>query len=345
MADAQIGFTPPPEGFKDARWFAVDLHVPNRQFGFLHLDETILEHSVFLDNRIDAPWEKAAMIDADQIPVGTLPAANAGLLFHTSYCCSTLFARCLHLPPYGVALKEPLLFRRLCDARFAGWDVNTLLPKAVRLLTRPWHKGGSVLLKPTHVAHNIAEDLIRNLPQAKGLILTSTLEDFLLSNIKKPAETQNKVPELIKRALAALKYPDRFREEALHPPDFLCAVGLQWCAQQEGIGELLADAGIERLRVLQQNELLTDITSATLRAAHWLNWSAPQNLLEQRMGAVVAHHAKATARAFDANVRTLESKILRDKFSAPVRSALAWVERVLFPLMRSPALIGNAMLP
>ncbi len=338
-------FTPPSEGLREARWFAVDLHVPRREFGFLHLDETVLESSSFLDNRIDAPWEQARPMAADEISDGSLPIPNAAFLFHTSFCCSTLLARALHLPPYGVALKEPLLLRRLADARYSGWDVSDLLPVTARLLARPWHDRGAVLLKPTHVALNIAVDLANALPSARGVVVTSTLEDFLVSNIKKSTETQSKVPTLAERALAFTEYHKRLDTEAFSPPDFLSAVALQWCAQQEAIGEIIDRLGPFRLRVVQERELLADLESSVLRCAQWLQWPAPEEALREHVAVIGQRHAKASERVFDASQRAREVAMLREKFDAPIRSALAWAERCLYPAMRSAPVLPASALP
>lgn len=337
-------FMPPSEGLREARWFAVDLHVPRREFGFLRLDEAVLESSAFLDNRIDAPWEQARPMPADEIPLGSLPLSNAAFLFHTSFCCSTLLARALHLPPYGVALKEPLLLRRLADARFSGWDVADLLPAAARLLARPWHDQGAVLLKPTHVALNIAVDLANALPSARGVVVTSTLEDFLVSNIKKSTETQSKVPALAERALAFTDYHVRLEVDAFSPPDFLSAVALQWCAQQEAIGEIIDKLGPSRLRVVQERDLLADLESSVLRCAQWLQWPVPEEALRAHVAVIGQRHAKANERTFDVGQRAREATMLREKFDAPIRSALAWAERCLYPAMRSaPGLAASAL--
>ena len=102
--------------FQDASWFPVDLDVPARAFRFLKLAPSVLEDSVFLDTRIGAPLEQAVAVPAGALgasPAGAVPA----FLFHTSFCCSTLLARTLHIAPRVVALKEPLVLRRLADAR------------------------------------------------------------------------------------------------------------------------------------------------------------------------------------------------------------------------------------
>ncbi|MEV8693177.1 hypothetical protein AB0014_25765, partial [Klebsiella pneumoniae] len=95
------------------------------------------------------------------------------------------------------------ILRRLADARAAGWEIDGLVDVSVRLLARPWSADGSVIVKPTHAALNIAVDLMEAAPQSRGVLLSSDLEDFVVSNIKKTPETQAKIPQLAERALRA----------------------------------------------------------------------------------------------------------------------------------------------
>ena len=232
----------------DARWFAVDLHVPDRRFAMRHLGDDVIDRSSFLDTRIEAPPGESEALDAARVDPAALPRARVGWLFHTSFCASTLLARCLHLPPFGVALKEPLVLRRLSDARHAGRPLDDLIDPSVALLARPWHPGGAVVIKPTHVALNVAVDLLAATPDGRAVFLTSSLEEFLISNLKKPPESQAKIPLLVERALRATGLSARLPPAALQPPDLACAAGLQWAAQQELLRHVVEAIGPARAR-------------------------------------------------------------------------------------------------
>src|SRR5262245_5445881 len=131
----------------DARWFAVDLHVPDRRFGVRFLDEDVIERSSFLDTRIEAPpgeSQPLAVADAERA-AAAMPRAKVGWIFHTSFCASTLLARCLHLAPFTVALKEPLVLRRLSDARNGGWSLDGLVAPGLALIAHPGHRRHAVV--------------------------------------------------------------------------------------------------------------------------------------------------------------------------------------------------------
>ena len=107
-----------------------------------------------------------------------------------------MLARLLHVVPYTAVLREPLVLRRLSDCADAGHDIRPWVKPLVALLSRPWRPHGHVVVKPTHAALNIAAGMMAATPASRAIILTSTLEDFLVSHLKKTRETLAKAPLL-----------------------------------------------------------------------------------------------------------------------------------------------------
>jgi hypothetical protein len=322
----------------DARWFAADLHVPDRRFGLLHIDDGVIARSSFLDNRIEAP-----LADATPCPVATcaaadLPRAPIAWLFHTSFCASTLLARALHVAPFAIALKEPFVLRRLSDARHAGRSLDGLIDPTVRLLSRPWHPGGAVVLKPTHVALNLAPDLLAASPDSRAVVLTCSLEDFLISNLKKSPDSQAKIPTLAERMIVAANLHARLPAAALQPPDVLCAAGLQWAATRELVLDAAAAAGPDRLRVLDMQPLLDDLPRAVAGCARWLRLAIPSDALAAHAAAEGARNAKAPDVAYGAERRAYEASLVVQHYGDPIRRAVAWTRATVFPALRPAAL-------
>lgn len=320
-------FDPPARGFADARWFATDLHLPGRWVGFLHLDDAALHRNVFLDSRIDAPWQRCVQVPLDALAEQELPQARVGWLLHTSFCCSTLLARMLFCAPYCTALREPLLLRRLADARFADWPLAGAMELPLRLLARPWHEGATVLIKPTHAALNIAAELLQLRPGERALVLTSRLEDFVISNIKKTPETHARVRELVVRALKALG----LSQPPATPPDLLCEVALQWAAQSLVVGRLLRQLGAERVRVLQERALLADPVVVSAAANDWLQLGIPAAVLAEQAQRAGGLHAKVETRPYGPAQREHEAAIIRQHYGAEIARALRWADRQLQP--------------
>lgn len=321
----------------DPRWFLADLHVPERWGGMLWLDEGVIDRSNFLDTRIEARLDEVVRCSIAQAAVAPVPTGPIAWLFHTSFCGSTLLARALHLAPFTVALKEPLVLRRLADARFRGRSLDGLVDPCLRLLGRPWHPGGAVLLKPTHVALNLAVDLLAATPGSRAVIVTCSLEEFLISNLKKPASSKAKIPELIERMLSATSFVRRLPPAALPPPDLLCAAGLQWAATRELVHEIVAQAGAERVRVLDMQPLLTTLPDTVAQCARWLELPVPADAVAAHARAIGARNAKAMDTPYGPERRAYEASLLVHEHGLALRQALRWLEAVVLPAMTPEA--------
>ena len=320
----------------DPHWFPVDLHVPDRRFGFLRLDDELIDRAPFLDVRLDAPLADAIQVPAASVPT-TAPAARIGWLFHTSFCASTLLARALHVPPYHVALKEPFVLRRLADARKGGWAIDGLLESSLAMLGRPWQPGGAVVIKPTHVALNVAVDLLAATPTSRAVVLTSPLDDFLISNLKKLPESQAKIPILVDRALRATTFGTRLPPAGLQPPDLVCAAGLQWAAQRELVTDVVETVGPGRIRALDADALLADIPGQVWACAQWLQLPVPRDRLRAHTAAIASRNAKAMWEEYGPDVRAREAEAMAAAHREPLRRARSWLDAHVLPAMRPQA--------
>ncbi|HEY5850704.1 MAG TPA: hypothetical protein VIT62_08080 [Lysobacter sp.] len=317
----------------DAAWFPIDLNVPERSFSFARLDVDALERSTFMDTRLDAAVTQVEAVPVDALVPMPQPARPPAWLFHTSFCGSTLLARALHVPQHQVALKEPLLLRRLGDARDAGWALDDLCGLSARLLSRPWTPDGGVLIKATHAALNIAPDLLTATADSRAVVLTSSLDDFLVSNLKKNADTQAKVPALAERALRAGTLHLRLPPQALQPPDLLCATALQWAAQRELVATLASRFGDSRVRVLDFGSLLEAPVAVATACSRWLHLPAPDADVAARAGEVSRSNAKAVSIAYGADQRAQEAQLVHQRYGAAIAQARDWATRYVLPAL------------
>ena len=323
----------------DPAWFPVDLHVPDRVFRFLEVTLDAIERSTFLDTRIEAPLDLA-----QAVPMGSLPLLPSpprlDWIFHTSFCGSTLLARALHVAPEQVVLREPLVFRRLGDARRSGWRVEEFLAPVVGLLGREWTPGGRVIVKPTHAALNVAADLMSAVPQSRAMMLGSPLSDFLVSNLKKTRETQAKIPELAERALSASRLGPKLPRAALAPPGLLEAAVLQWAAQRELSIELVERTGEDRIMFVDAQSLFADPAATALRCARWFGSTVDPVAIERVASTVAGRNAKAPDVPYSARQRLEEAAHVRARYDSELRRAHAWFEAWVLPHM-SPRAAGH----
>jgi hypothetical protein len=319
---------------RDPEWFPVDLDVGNGAFHFMRLSPEQVTQATFLDKRMDLDWTQAALFPAIAAP-GT--GAVASWLWHTSFCGSTLLSQLLHAAPWTMSLREPLVLRRVSDARAANRTWREYLAPSVMLLARPWTGGGHVLIKPTHAALNIAADLMAVQPTGRGIVLTSTLADFLVSHLKKSRQTLESVPTLAERALSVGEFHRRLDAAAFNPPDLLCAAALQWAAQRELIADLMSGSP-DRLRVVDFSMLQADPQACATECAAFLELPIPADVLAARAREAATVHAKAPGRAYDRHAREAEARWLLSQNENEIRQALQWADRHLIPHMRANAL-------
>jgi hypothetical protein len=326
----------PVSDLADPRWFGADLHVPDGRFGMLRLQEDVIERSSFLDHRIEASLADVVPCMVSEVAGARLPPGRIAWLFHTSFCASTLLARALHVAPFVTSLKEPLVLRRLSDARHAGRTLESLVAPTVALLGRPWHPGGAVVIKPTHVALRIAVDLMAATP-GRAVILTSSLEEFLISNLKKLPASQEKIPALIERMLQGSSFAARLSPVALRPPDLSCAAGLQWAATRELVRDVVDAVGPDRVRVLDMQPLLIDLPSTVVNCAQWLELPVPADIVRARAAEAGKRNAKALEVAYGPQHRAYEAQIVIHYCGDTLRRALAWTHAHVLPAMRPEA--------
>jgi len=244
----------------------------------------------------------------------------------------------LHAPPYNVCLREPMVLRRLGDARHAGQKLGPLVSQAAALLSRRWHAGGHVVVKPTHAALNVAADLLEATPGSRAVVLTSTLDDFLVSNLKKTPESQAKIPQLAERAMKASGFHARLPQGAFEPPDLLCAAVLQWAAQRELVADIVEGAGASRMRVIDMDGLLGDLLATARGVAEWLALDIPEAILASRCRDEAGRNAKAVESSYSASKRAEESRSIEQLFADDLSRARAWATGNVLPFMRPEAL-------
>jgi hypothetical protein len=315
-------------------FFPVDLNVKSKSFVFQSTTLEALKEGTFLDNRFFKTDSMMSSLEHNKFADTPLKLADKiGFLFHTSFCCSTLLARLLDFPNHSLALKEPLILRRLSDAELIGRSESSLQQTALNLLFRSVADDCAILVKPTHVALNIANSMLSCLPRAKALLISSTLKDFLVSNIKKSEQTKLKVPELVERFMSASNYHAQLPPQAFSPPTFLCGVALQWHAQRWITNELMNGSNGHNIKLLWETDLLNTPNQTLVDCLDWLDWSVPENAIETQISQITTQHAKSSSRSYNANEKKYEDNLLTDKYHDDIHLALRWSEQYLAPYL------------
>lgn len=321
---------------EDPRWFPVDLDVSRQEVHFALLDEAVIEQSTFIDSRLDLTGLPTAVIPIREL-TGLVTRVAPAWLWHTSFCGSTLFARMLHVAPYSISLREPLVLRRLSDAVAFGGEISAFIQPILALLARSWHRGGRTVIKPTHAALNIADALMAAEPSSRAIVLTSSLDDFLVSHLKKTPQTLERIPLLAERSLRAGSFAKRLAQEAFHPPSPLAAAALQWAAQRELLAEI-RDRMPDRIRVLDWERAQADLAATLQECSSWLQLELPAQELAANVAKQAQRHAKAPGEAYGLSKRREEIMWLRARYGQSVDQAQTWAESHVLPKMRADAI-------
>ena len=115
-------------------------------------------------------------------------------IFHSAFCGSTLLAQILDKPGKSLSLKEPHVLAQIANlkrrANFAGRQAmsNPDLVQCLHAMVHVFKRRGDphILIKPTNLANNLIPDLLAS--GGKAIMLYSSLEDFLLSIVKRGEE-------------------------------------------------------------------------------------------------------------------------------------------------------------
>lgn len=302
---------------------------------FLHLGRTTLLNSSFLDERIATDSRQTWSVSLKELLEAPDHDARParGFIFHTAFCCSTLFARSLDLPGRTLVLREPTSLLQLADLKrgltSSPRTEATLLTLTLDLLARPFAPGEHVIIKPTNLASNLAEDILALHPGNRAVVLYDELEPFLLSVLKRPRESARGIEQFLSRLVADLPR-GRPSTPATTPRSLPARAALAWALQIEGLRHLLAGSLAERARVLGAGQLLAAPAATLATAAGWLGVPLEASETDAiTRGPLWARHAKHPGRAYSPSRRREEQELARRVLAVPVSEGLAYAERFL----------------
>lgn len=179
----KIDLTTPNAYVKSLDW-------ANKQINLRKMTRADYNASSFLDARtISSEPEFSVPISefVAQLNAAKFKPRRANYIFHTTFCGSTLLARCLDSPDICFALKEPNLlhdFSFFYRDRWPNLDVpdrDQWLAAAITLLSRTYTDNEVPLIKPSDSCNNLAGRMLSHHLGNRGLMLYSSLPNFCIS--------------------------------------------------------------------------------------------------------------------------------------------------------------------
>jgi len=316
------------------------------EFLFAQVSDQQLRDAPFLDHRLR--FEDGDLTRFVASDVHCAPYDPAGLIFHTAFCGSTLFARLLDLAPHSIALKEPsaLLGAAECKVRVPE-RFPSRLRSIVSLLSRPRSDGSNVLLKPTNQVNTIAFDMMRLCPSTRAVFLFSTFEDFLVSCLKKRPAADRWIGWMAQHFARSSTIAAEMDIDWRTRFNFAEACALAWLLQMEIIQQLLASPLSERIRTIEFRHLLREPLPHARAALQWFGVTVDESQVRDCVESSVRKDAKSAA-AFDQAAQAAAEYALRASNERLIQEITRWVAETLAPKWPAPRfqpLLSNGLAP
>lgn len=320
--------------FSDAANFLYALDIKDGQFQFVRTGRDTLADLPFLDTRTLGTAKNKAILGAAEVIKG-LDAIGfreqfqkSSYLFHTSFCCSTMIARCLDAPGVNLALKEPYAllglssFKRLAS-RFEATspDWKNLSNMTLFLLSRRFKPNEKILIKPSNGANNILPEILNFPHTGKVLLLYSNLEHFLVSVISGGTGRADYVKGILKVFMK--DFAGGLDLKAPKALNSMQRAALVWGLQMRAFE--VAAGGSGALRTLDCDRFLEDPREALadLSKFYGLGFSSV-NLDDICRGPALSMHAKEPGKAFSPGDREQEKKVILAERGGEIESTMRW---------------------
>lgn len=308
---------------------------------FLIVTEKALDIAPFIDIRLQ-PYARGQFSVstrelAELVKHAPGPRPELHFILHHAFVCSTLLARCLSQSETFFSLKEPHVIRRLADFRRSmkglspasgGMPFSQLLRTHLGLLAKNYSKGEKVVVKATNVANNLLPDLAAASAGSRFLYLFSSLEQFLVSNLKKAADTREKIPSLFRLTASDGDfyscYPDFLKAENL---SFLQHCALLWLASNHNVLNMARNLPPHQWATLPMQVFLESPRDAVSGVSRFFGHTATGMELDTMTSAnLLSRHAKDPNLAYDHSTRERENAAIRLRFGQEISGTCRWLK-------------------
>ncbi len=333
----------------NGQWQPYDYDVAARELTFIELPRQVQRQAVFLDRRFIGAQPKSPPVKISALDPAKVRAAAGPLhfIFHTGFCCSTLFTRALDIPGVSMGLKEPGILvsfaRHWSNARQAAGALSAL-SLTLDLLSRPLAPGETQIVKASNVCNHLLPEVLHLRPDAKVVLMYASLHDFLLAVAKRDISGRMFARQSFQGLSGAIPLDVAFApEEQMMHTDLQIAAQL-WLMQMSFFAAIAAHYGPERVRTISGDAFLQNTPAVLSRASDFFGLGLSEaQWAEHAATPVFREHAKEQGLAFDAEKRVADLKQTRDRHAAEVATAVEWGQR-LAAQARANTALGETLL-
>lgn len=287
----------------------------------------------FLDSRFVDRRAESEPAPISQLPTDLITGETGPLhfIFHTGFCCSTLLARALDIPGVSMGLKEPAVLA--CFAEYWSNSRRTAgaleaLTVTLDLLSRPLAPGEAQIVKPSTVANHIIPQLLHARPDAKAIVLFSSLDTFLRAIARRGLEGRIFARELFHQFAPVIPL-----DAGASADDIVLHADLQIAAQawlmQATFMDAIAKRFGSRVRVLNADTFLNKPAATLTSVGAFFNLGiTPEMARGITASAIFTEHAKELGRPFDAQARRAQYEEAGEAHRLEIAMAKSWAAGV-----------------
>jgi hypothetical protein len=306
-------------------WLAHRYDESSDQVRFVEYDRAMRSSVPFLtDQYLPAkPFQAASRASLKQLAPATSPIH---FVFHSGFCCSTLFASCFDQPGLATSFSEPMILNDVVGWRKRGAapaPVGRLLDDSLALLSRPFDGDLAAIIKPSTVVNGLAMAMLRLRPESSAILMHAPLSDFLTSIAKKGIDGRLWARELF----LSMRTESRLQRLGFSDEQFFGQTDLQiaasaWLGQQALFAEL-AQAFPDRVRTIDSKRFLAEPAETLRAAAKLFRLEFSDDQLNYALSGPMRRNSKDGG-AYDRPAREAEYAAAREAYGDEIVKVEAW---------------------
>jgi hypothetical protein len=315
---------------QDPTWLPHSYDARTDTLVFAHLPREVQREAVFIDRRFveSAPKSAAAPLSELSADAIRAVAGPAHFIFHTAFCCSTLLTRALDIPGLSMGLKEPAVLLSFAQ----HWSNARQTPGALSafnatldLLSRPLSPGETQIIKPSNVGTHLIPEMLHLRPDAKVLVLYSSLDTFLRAVARRGATGRAFARQVFQGFSAAIPLDPVFSPEELLIQTDLQLAAQVWLMQMAFLESIVRRHGPQRVRVISSDAFLNDPARTLTRVAKHFELAIDDaQCAAIGAGPVFREHAKEHAIPFTAAAHRAQNDNITDAHAEEIAITRRW---------------------
>ena len=328
----------------DPCWIPHHYDAQGQRVQFVHLTRNAIRGLTFLaDYQPQEPYD-GCWLAANELQIGNIAAGQIHFIFHSAFVRSTLLVRALDIPGKCFGLSEPGILNELAAA---GPTAKPVIAPVVQLLSRPFGAGEIMVIKPSNAANGLIPAMLSARKDAKALLLTGPIENFLHSVHKKGMMGRRWARRLYSHIMQFAPVDMGMSQAEQFETTDLQYAGLAWFLQQRQFAMLLSSSEAQRLRSLNSDHFNLNRAETLTALADLFGIDAGAEQVSAVVdGPLFKTHAKLGG-DFEAQIESEEKAAASVVVEQEVAMVAQWVDQILqstginWPLPRPLSLRGG----